>query len=480
MDKKKMSRFSFFAMTASLFITVYEYPTFAESGKTLIFFLLLCGLAWFLPVALCSAEMATVEKYKEGGIFGWVGKSLGEKYGFAALFFQWFQITVGFVTMIYFIIGSLAYALDMKALNENPMFKFIAVVVIFWLITLMQLRGTNVTAKIAKAGFILGIVVPVFILLFLTLKFKFSGHEFASSFTDKTFLPTAADFPALVTFMLAYMGVEASAPHITELENPKKNYPLIMIALVIVGIVLSTIGGAAVSMVVPGKELSLNSGVVQAFETLLLENNHHLVWLVKIMALLLAFGVTAQVSSWTVSPTEGLRFVAEKGLLPARFKKVNRAGVPVPLLIVQGILVTIWAAILTLGGGGNNVSFLTAISLTVIIYLSAYVLLFIGYFALILKKKNQTLERAYQVPGGNKVKIILAGAGLLLSLLAIISSFCAPKELQTSQAHHYILTLGVSYVITLLVPFVFYHFYCEKKIPKLQDKIVRSDCDEND
>ncbi|MGO2083452.1 amino acid permease [Vagococcus sp.] len=466
MDKEKMSRFSFFAMTASLFITVYEYPTFAESGKTLIFFLLLCGIAWFLPVALCSAEMATVEKYKEGGIFGWVGHSLGEKYGFAALFFQWFQVTVGFVTMIYFIIGSLSYALDFKALNDNPVIKFIAVVVIFWLVTLLQLRGTAFTAKMAKAGFIFGIVIPVLILLVLTLKYKFSGHAFSQSFLDKSFLPTKSDFPALVTFMLAYMGVEASAPHITQLDNPKKNYPMIMVALVIVGIILSTIGGAAVSMVVPGSELSLNSGVVQAFEKLILDNNHHLVWIVKVLAVLLAFGVTAQVSSWTVSPTEGLRFVADKGLLPAKFKEVNKAGVPVPLLIVQGILVTIWAAVLTFGGGGNNVSFLTAISLTVIIYLSAYVLLFVGYFTLVLKKDNQKLERAYQVPGGQKVKVLLASAGLILSVLAIISSFIAPKELHASQAHTYILTLAISFIITLLVPFVFYRFYYEKKKAK--------------
>lgn len=466
MDKEKMSRFSFFAMTASLFITVYEYPTFAESGKTLIFFLLLCGIAWFLPVALCSAEMATVEKYKEGGIFGWVGHSLGEKYGFAALFFQWFQVTVGFVTMIYFIIGSLSYALDFKALNDNPVIKFIAVVVIFWLVTLLQLRGTAFTAKMAKAGFIFGIVIPVLILLVLTLKYKFSGHAFSQSFLDKSFFPTKSDFPALVTFMLAYMGVEASAPHITQLDNPKKNYPMIMVALVIVGIILSTIGGAAVSMVVPGSELSLNSGVVQAFEKLILDNNHHLVWIVKVLAVLLAFGVTAQVSSWTVSPTEGLRFVADKGLLPAKFKEVNKAGVPVPLLIVQGILVTIWAAVLTFGGGGNNVSFLTAISLTVIIYLSAYVLLFVGYFTLVLKKDNQKLERAYQVPGGQKVKVLLASAGLILSVLAIISSFIAPKELHASQAHTYILTLAISFIITLLVPFVFYRFYYEKKKAK--------------
>ncbi len=110
-SKKTLTLFGFFALTASMVMTVYEYPTFATSGLHLVFFLLLGGFLWFLPVALCAAEMATVKGFQEGGIFSWVGNTLGERYGFAAIFFQWFQITVGFVTMIYFILGAFSYVL---------------------------------------------------------------------------------------------------------------------------------------------------------------------------------------------------------------------------------------------------------------------------------------------------------------------------------------------------------------------------------
>lgn len=68
-------------------LTVYEYPTFATSQLHLVFFLLLGGILWFLPVALCAAEMATVEGWKDGGIFSWVSQTLGERFGFAAIFF---------------------------------------------------------------------------------------------------------------------------------------------------------------------------------------------------------------------------------------------------------------------------------------------------------------------------------------------------------------------------------------------------------
>ncbi len=71
---KSLTLFGFFAITASMVMTVYEYPTFATSGFHLVFFLLLGGFLWFLPVALCAAEMATVDGWQEGGIFFLGGK----------------------------------------------------------------------------------------------------------------------------------------------------------------------------------------------------------------------------------------------------------------------------------------------------------------------------------------------------------------------------------------------------------------------
>ncbi|WP_317946249.1 amino acid permease [Carnobacterium maltaromaticum] len=454
--KKNISKFGFFAMTASLFITVYEYPTFADSGKTLIFFLLLCGIFWFLPVALSSAELATIEGYQDGGIFSWVGEPLGEKFGFAAIFFQWFQITVGFVTMIYFIIGTVSDVLNVPVLNTNVGVKFILVISIFWLLTALQFKGTKITEQVAKYGFSIGIVIPVLLMLVLAIKYIASGNQISKNFTDTHFFPDKSNISALVSFVLAYMGVEASAPHIADLENPKKDYPKIMFALVIVGVVLSTIGGSVVAMVSHGN-ISANAGVVNALKEIISPDKESP--LVIILGILVSFGVMAQVSSWIVSPTEGLQFVASKGLLPKKYEEVNKHGVPVPLLIVQGIIVTAWAAILTFGSGssGGNVSFQTAISLTVIIYLSAYILFFIAYLVIVFKKKE--LKREYQIPGGSKVKIFVAGSGLLLSIAAIMTAFMIPDTMSKTEGKTYITTLIFSYIVTVVAPFLFYQFY---------------------
>ncbi|MBO3363376.1 glutamate:gamma-aminobutyrate antiporter [Clostridium perfringens] len=460
--KKSLTLFGFFAMTASMVMAVYEYPTFATSKLHLVFYLLLGGFLWFIPVALCAAEMATVDGWEKGGVFTWTGKNLGKKYGFANLFFEFFEITVGFVTMIYFILGALSYVFDWPALNSNPMIKFIGVLVIFWILALSQFGGTKYTAKIAKIGFIVGILLPAAILIILALVYIIQGNPIYISSKD-TFVPDFTKVNTLVvfvSFILSYMGVEASATHANELDNPKKEYPLAMLLLVIVAIVVSTLGGLAIAAVIPQDQINLSAGVVQTFAVLLGHFTANNTILVKIIALLLAFGVIAEVSSWVVGPTRGMIIAAEEGAIPKSWAKTNEHDVPVYLVIAQGIIVSIWDAVLTFGAGGSNLSFLAAMSLTVVIYLSGYILFFVGYIKAIL---GEGLNGAYQMPGGKPVKIIVAIIGLATSIFAFFISFVPPTSIAGNavQSHEYMWMLIISYVISLILPFAIYDL-CQK------------------
>ncbi|EJT5915681.1 glutamate:gamma-aminobutyrate antiporter [Clostridium perfringens] len=460
--KKSLTLFGFFAMTASMVMAVYEYPTFATSKLHLVFYLLLGGFLWFIPVALCAAEMATVDGWEKGGVFTWTGKNLGKKYGFANLFFEFFEITVGFVTMIYFILGALSYVFDWPALNSNPMIKFIGVLVIFWILALSQFGGTKYTAKIAKIGFIVGILLPAAILIILALIYIIQGNPIYISSKD-TFVPDFTKVNTLVvfvSFILSYMGVEASATHANEMDNPKKEYPLAMLLLVIVAIVVSTLGGLAIAAVIPQNQINLSAGVVQTFVVLLGHFTANNTILVKIIALLLAFGVIAEVSSWVVGPTRGMIIAAEESAIPKSCAKTNEHDVPVYLVIAQGIIVSIWDAVLTFGAGGSNLSFLAAMSLTVVIYLSGYILFFVGYIKAIL---GEGLNGAYQMPGGKPVKIIVAIIGLATSIFAFFISFVPPTSIAGNavQSHEYMLMLIISYVISLILPFAIYDL-CQK------------------
>lgn len=455
--------FGFFAITASMVMTVYEYPTFASSGLHLVFFLVVGGILWFLPVAMCAAEMATVKGWESGGIFAWVGRTLGERWGFAALFYQWFQITVGFVTMAFFILAAFSYVVKWDALYQNPLVMFVGVAIIVWALTLTQLGGTKLTAKISKIGFLGGIVLPVSVLLIGLIAYFATDGSSQLTFTPSALIPDFTKMDTLVifaSFILAYMGVEASASHINELRNPSRNYPLAMIVLCVLAIALDAIGGMAVATTLPASTLdgNMSYGVIEAFEAIF-ATHFGMGWIVFAVALLLALGVLAEISAWIVGPSRALLDAAHAGIIPPSFAKLNKNGVNVKTVIIQAILVTFWDAVLCgsmalSGGSSSSVAYLTAIGLTVVIYLVAYVLFFLAYFKLVFKHRD--LERSFQLPGGTPVKAVVAGVGLFMTLATLVISFFPSSALSSQANVVYEVTLAISFVVSVAIPFVIY------------------------
>lgn len=139
---------------------------------------------------------------------------------------------------------------------------------------------------------------------------------------------------------------------------------------------------------------------------------------------------------------------------------MNKNGVPVTLVISQLVITSIALIILTNTGGGNNMSFLIALALTVVIYLCAYFMLFIGYIVLVLKHPD--LKRTFNIPGGKGVKLVVAVVGLLTSIMAFIVSFLPPDNIQGDSTDMYVELLVVSFLVVLALPFILYAVHDRK------------------
>lgn len=457
---KKMSFFGFFALTAAMVLTVYEYPTFATAKFHLVFFVLLGGFFWFVPVALISAELASVEGLEKGGIFGWVGHLLGEKYGFAAIFYEWFQSTICFITMSYFIVSVVSDVFHLPILEHNMWMKFLAVAILFWVMTLCQWHGVEKTVQLAKWGMILGIILPTVLFCILSVMYLLEGNPLRITMNWQSFVPDFHQLSTLVvasSFVLAFGGIEASASHVNELSQPKKNYPLVIVTLMVMTILLDGLGGLSIAAVVPQSKLSLSDGVIQAFRFLLNYFIPHSEWLVVVIAICLIFGVVAQISSWIMGPSKTLYIAAQEHLLPHKLTKVNRYGIPTTILIVQGVIVTLWDALLTFGSqGAGNVSFFVSVSLTSVIYLCAYLLMFGAYFMLIFKYPHR--KRTYQAVSNRFFKLLIACSGTFLSVATLMIAFIKPSALSQNEGSTYQWMLMVGTLIMVVLPFIIYHY----------------------
>jgi glutamate:gamma-aminobutyrate antiporter len=460
---KHITLFGLFAVTVAMTMDIHEYSVFATSGLHLIFFLVIGALLWFIPTALCAAELATIENWKDGGIFVWVKNTLGKKFGFVAIFFQWLQVTVAFTAMLYFIIGIFADSFNLALLNENPIIKCLVAILLFWLISLMQLKGTKHTILVNKIGILAGILIPAALMATLSVAFLLSSGHSNLQVTSESFIPDFTKISTIVvfiTFILSYMGIEASASYTNELKNPKRNYPIAILLVAAVAILLNVIGGLSIAITVPNSDLSLNSGIIQSLQTTLSFFNANFDWLIKILAIMVSMGILSELSSWIVGPIKGLQQAAEEGLLPTKYANVNRHGVPTRLLLTQGIVTTVWIALITLIGGGNNLSFLISITLTVVIYCAAYILMYAGYFNLIFRQK--TLKRRFEVPGKRTGKIITASIGILTTIFCLVISFIAPSSLQSDEITPYFVILIPASLLAISAPFIIYAIHSRK------------------
>ena len=454
-SKQQLTVFGFFTLTASMLMSADEYPSFAQSGMMAVVFLIIAALIWFLPVALCSAEMATIKGREEGGVFTWVKTVLGERCGFVAVAMQWMQNTINFVTMLYFIIGAISFATNMPILNTNPIIKYILFLLIFWSLTFSQLGGINKTDKIVRICFILGIILPSIIFLMLAFTYMLQGNTPQIDISLSAISMQKFSISSFVPFILAFAGIEASASYANQMKNPKRNYPFAILILVVFALALDALGGLAVGIVVPQNELSMNSGVLQAIQIAIKEIAPTLSWCTRFVAVLLAMGMIGEVSSWIVGPVRTLFAVAQDKLLPAYFAKGNKHNVPVRLVLLQGGIVSIIGAILTLVFGGNNNAFRISMSLTVMMYMVTYILIFIAYLKLVFKGNH--IQRTFQIPGGKGIKMVVASIGLLSTITVFIATFIPSDEIKSVRNQDtYLLIMFVLFLVVLCGVLILY------------------------
>lgn len=467
--KKQLTMFGFFTLTASMLMSSDEYPVFAESGLEAVFFLVLCGILWFLPVALCSAEMATVEGLTDGGVYSWVGKTLGRRFGFLAIFFQWFQVNINFITMIYFIIGSLSYAANIPTLNENPCIKLVAFLIIYWGTTLFQLKGIGRTAALVKWCFIIGIIIPSILHVVLAVYYIGTGGTIEFDTNPSAIIPKIDGFASLAVvlpFVLAYSGIEASASHINEMKNPK-DYHKVLILLVVVAVLFDSIGGLSIATVVSPQNLSMNTGVIQGMEVMVDAISPALLWTVKILAVCMALGMLGEISAWIIGPVRGLYVTAKIGILPKFFDKLNKDSVPFRLVMMQGIFVSVIATLITLLGGSGNAAFKLAISMTVMAYLVTYILIFVSYMVMVAKHSDW--KREFRIGGGKIGKYLISGVGLFTSVLILALSFVPNSSTELVDPMLYTIILVIGFLIILVLPNIIYELSNKDKHLYLRD-----------
>jgi amino acid transporter len=260
--------------------------------------------------------------------------------------------------------------------------------------------------------------------------------------------------PFVATVILLFAGMEMAGFHALETKDPARDFPraILISATAIFG--LSVLGTLAILYTVPTKELSLAAGVIQAIQAIL--DHLKLAWLTAPMAVLIAVGSVAQLSTWLVGPAKGLGVAAAQGDLPRVMREHNKHQSPVAVLLIQAVIGSAFSLLFVLLPSVNSAYWvLSAVTTEVII------IMYFFMFAAVIKLRYSQPDtpRAYRIPGGKTGVWIVAGVAIVGLAFAFAVGLMPPSIVKNVGTWTYVLIiLGISLLLSVGAPMIFWVF----------------------
>ncbi len=454
-----ISMMAFAVMNITTILSLRGLPSMAEYGLTSIFYYIFAAVVFLVPTALVAAELAATFP-KQGGVFRWVGEAFGPRWGFAAMYYQWQAIVIWFPTVLIYGAVSVAYifwpeSFDQK-LAGNKIYTIAVLLGVFWFVTVFAFRGVKSSAMLSALGGLFGTIIPGAILIVLGALYVAMGRPVQMPL-HTGLMPDFSNFQSMVlaaTVFLFFAGMEMQAVHIKQLNNPTRNYPLAVLIATVVVLALFILGTLAVGVVIPASKINLNQSLLIAYRDLW--SSIGLPWLGNVMAVMLAFGVLGQASVIVSGPSIGILAVGKAGYLPHALQKTNKNGMPVPILLLQGGLVTLLCAAFTVLPSVQS-AYQMLSQMATVIYLFMYLIMYVA--AIRLRYSQPDKARPFKIPGGMFGMWFVGLIGLAGALVATVFSFVPPKQISTGSPLIYVGILLVGCAVFAVIPFILYAFH---------------------
>lgn len=422
----------FMAMAATG--SIAQLSASAEYGLGAVTLYLLPALLFLLPVAVIASELGTTW---DGGVFVWVREGIGERAGFQAIWLVFVESIALYPSLLSFAAASFAFAIGKPGLAANGLYTGAVILIVFWGATFVAMRGMGATAKIGRSGLIAGTIIPAASLMVLAAAWLLTDHDSATPLALHGVVPPftgVASIVLIVSNFIAFAGLEINAVHVRQMAQPRR-FPrsLAMAAPLIV--VMYILGSVAIAVVVPNQAIDLNAGAAQAFT--IMGDGLGIPIVGRILSGLLVFGALAAALAWVAGPSRGLWIVGRQGMLPPVLQRQNAAGAQAPIFILQGLVVTALSLAFVLLPSVAS-AFWMLQAMTVILYLSMYIIMFVAAFR--LRSTRPQVIRGFRAPA----LLLLVIVGIVASISAMAIAFVPPTQLGTT-------TPVAQYAATLLV-----------------------------
>jgi amino acid transporter len=405
--------------------------TTAKFGPGSLLMWLIAAFFFFIPQGLAVIELSS-RFPKEGGIYFWTKRALGEGHGFLCGWCYWINNVLYYPNLLISaaVIATFIFGKGGTALSDNLVYVLPVTLGTLWIATLINIAGVGTGKWLQNAGGI-GTYVPGLILILLGVYGAMTTPS-ANEFSVATLKPDLNNLPALnllASIAFAFAGLELASTMGDEVENPRRNLPRSILISAPLIAVIYIVGTAAVLWRLPNKDVNVVSGFLQAIKAGAENLSPELAWVAPLCAVLYSVGNLGSVGAWLIGPARVAFVIGLDRYFPKAFGAVHpRWHTPYVAILVQATLGTIFLLLSVLGKGTNVEDvYLILLDTQILIYFIPYLYLFIVF--LVHRRRGENASEVVLAPGGSIGAWLTGLSGTIMTLFAMIIATIPPPDM---------------------------------------------------
>jgi amino acid transporter len=408
--------------------------TTAKFGPGSLLMWLIAAVFFFIPQGLAVIELSS-RFPKEGGIYFWTKRALGEGHGFLCGWCYWINNVLYYPNLLISaaVIATFIFGQAGSGLSDNWVYVLPVTLGTLWIAVLINIIGVSTGKWLQNAGGI-GTYVPGLILISLGVYGAMTAPP-ANELSLATLKPDLNNLPALnllASIAFAFAGLELASTMADEVEDPRRNLPRSIFVSAPLIAVAYVVGTAAVLWVLPNKEVNVVSGFLQTIKAGADNISPTLGWVAPFCALLYSIGNLGSMGAWLIGPARVAFVIGLDRYFPKAFGAVHpRWHTPYVAILVQAILATIFLLLSVLGKGTNVEDvYLILLDTQILIYFIPYLYLFVVF--LIHRRRNENSREVVLAPCGSIGGWLTGLSGMIVTLFAMIIATIPPPDMGNS------------------------------------------------
>ncbi len=386
----------------------------AQTGYQIITWTLLSAVFYLLPYGLITAELSATYP-KEGGLYFWVRRAYGPYIGSVVSFLYWISNPIWMGSLAVTAVGTLSDAFSWRL---SPLAGVLLALAVIWLTTVIEVTYL----RIAKWAVNVGAVIKfgLLILLGIGAVAVVLTRGSADPMTFAKFVPNFSTTLILMPVLIFnWVGFELQSNAAEEIQNPRRSIPRSILVSGIVAALGYSLGIFGVLVTTPANRLSAVTGLLGAFQGIFAGR-----LLIAMLAIAIAIGYVVSGTTWLIGVDRAFATSGWDASIPRFFGHFNtRFGTPDRVAVLSGLVPTalILVNYFTYQGAGLSATYNTMLNSAFVAALFPY--LFMLPAALILRRREPSMERPYVVPGGQAGLWAAVILSLAFSFPAVFASF---------------------------------------------------------